>query len=126
MSLLRFCIFFAVVWLETSGQTFRKFTVSKNLDELSTKKSQFFHLAKDLPRCRAGDNTCLPKVITDVLKKLKNGNAELNLPPFDPLYIPIVNIIQGKEKESSNIQLELQFQDCKLYGISEAIINKTV
>lgn len=37
--------------------------------------------AKKFPRCRAGDNECLPAVISEVLKKVKDGNAEMNLPP---------------------------------------------
>lgn len=84
----------------------------------------FFHnLASNLPRCKAGDNDCLPGVIMEVLKKTKNGNAELNLPPFEPLNIPQVNIIQGKE---STIAIELFFKDCNFYGISNAIVNKTM
>lgn len=79
--------------------------------------------AKDLPRCKFGDNECLPKVITEILRKSKNGNAELNLSPTDPLHIPQVNIIQGQE---STIAIKLNFKDCDFYGISNTIINKTM
>lgn len=47
----------------------------------------------------------------------------MNLPPTDPLHIPQVNIIQDK---SSNIAVELYFKDCDFYGISNAVINKTM
>lgn len=83
----------------------------------------FLSPAKDLPRCRAADNVCLPGVITDVLRRTKDGNAQMNLPPFEPLHIPQVNIIQDKE---STIAIELYFTDCKFYGISTATVTKTV
>lgn len=79
--------------------------------------------AKDLPRCRAGDNECLPGVITEVLKKTKGGSPQMNLPPFEPLHIPEINIIQGKE---SNIAIELELTDVNLYGISTAVVTKTM
>lgn len=47
----------------------------------------------------------------------------MNLPPFEPLHIPQVNIIQDKE---STIAIELYFTDCKFYGISTATVTKTV
>jgi hypothetical protein len=59
----------------------------------------------------------------EVLKATKNGNAQMNLPAFEPLRIPQINIIQGKE---STIAIELYFKDADFYGISDAIINKTV
>lgn len=86
-------------------------------------KSWILSAATDLPRCNSGDNECLPKVITQVLKMTKNGNAQMNLPPFDPLHIPQVNIIQD---EASTIAIKLYFKDANLYGIPDAVINKTV
>lgn len=47
----------------------------------------------------------------------------MGLPPFEPLQVPQVNIVQGKE---SAIAVELNFRDCEFFGISQAIINKTV
>lgn len=47
----------------------------------------------------------------------------MNLPPFEPLRIPQVNIIQGKD---STIAIELYFKDCEFYGISNAVITKTM
>lgn len=60
----------------------------------------------------------------EVLKKAKLGRPEINLPAFEPLYIPKVEIIQGGK--DSNIAIELYFRDCNLYGISDTIINKTM
>lgn len=79
--------------------------------------------AKEIPRCKSGDNECLPKVITQILREHKGGNAEMNLPPFEPLHIPQINIIQGNE---STIAIKLYFKDCNLFGISNAVVNKTV
>lgn len=59
----------------------------------------------------------------EVLRKARDGSPEMNLPPFDPLKIPQVNIIQGKE---STIAIELYFKDCNFYGIADAIVNKTL
>lgn len=59
----------------------------------------------------------------EVLEKTKGGKPELNLPSFEPLFIPQVSIIQDK---ASNIPIELYFKNCNLYGISKAIINKTM
>jgi hypothetical protein len=70
-----------------------------------------------------GDNECIPRAIEEVLRKTKNGNRQINLPPFEPLNIPQVNIIQGKE---STIAIELFFKDCNLHGISNIKINRTV
>lgn len=47
----------------------------------------------------------------------------MNLPASDPLHIPQVNIIQDR---TSNIAIELYFKDCDIYGIPDAVINKTV
>lgn len=80
-------------------------------------------IAKNLPRCNAGDNECVPKAISEVLRKTKNGNVEMNLPPTDPLHIPQVNIIQDK---TSTIAIELYFKDCDLYGIPDVVVSETV
>lgn len=58
-----------------------------------------------------------------VLKVAKGGRPDVNLPPFEPLLIPKIDIIQDK---NSNIPIELYFRDCSLFGISNAIVNKTV
>lgn len=47
----------------------------------------------------------------------------MNMPPFEPLHIPEINIIQGKE---SNIAIELQLTDVDLYGISTAVVSKAM
>jgi Haemolymph juvenile hormone binding protein (JHBP) len=83
----------------------------------------FVFTANGFPRCKSGDNQCIPAVINEVIRKVKDGNAELNVPPFEPLFIPQVNIISGKQ---SSVAIELYFKDCNFYGISNAIINKTV
>jgi len=75
------------------------------------------------PKCHSGDNDCLPRTINEILRKSKKGIAELNLPPTDPLYIPTLSIIQGPE---SSISINLHFKDINFYGISDAIVSKTI
>jgi len=78
---------------------------------------------KELPRCKSGDNECLPRVIQEVLRKTKNGNAALNLPRFEPLHIPKMDIIQGG---NSQIAIQLHLRDLDFHGLSTAIVNKTI
>ena len=94
----------------------------KNVKITFKRIKSIYYIAKNLPRCNSGDNECLPRTITDILRTSKQGNAELNLPPTDPLRIPYVSIIQGQE---STIAIKLNFKDCDFYGISNAIVKKT-
>uniref|UniRef100_A0A336M7R2 CSON013083 protein n=1 Tax=Culicoides sonorensis TaxID=179676 RepID=A0A336M7R2_CULSO len=77
----------------------------------------------DLPRCKAGDTECLPKVITQVIRTVKNGRPDMNLGSIEPLHIDKVDISQGG---NSPIQITLNFRDQDLYGISSAEVTKVV
>lgn len=59
----------------------------------------------------------------DFIKNAKVGIPSLNIPPMDPLLLPLVKIEQGKE---SSVAVKLVFRDCKIHGITNAIINKTI
>ncbi|CRK98039.1 CLUMA_CG011408, isoform A [Clunio marinus] len=78
---------------------------------------------KELPRCNSGDSQCLPGVITQVLRSVKDGNPAINVPAFEPLYVPEVNIVQGPE---TRIPISMNFKDVKMYGISNAVITKAM
>lgn len=84
----------------------------------------FFKLpANSLPRCRSGDNECIPRAINSWLKLAKDGNKEVNLPAFDPLYVPQANIIQDP---SSNIAIKLTLRELYISGLKDAEVYKTL
>lgn len=80
-------------------------------------------VASNLPRCRYGDNDCIPRAVNTWLKLLKEGNKEVNLPPINPLYVDKVNIIQDP---NSNIAIKLSLRDAYVYGLDKAEIYKTI
>lgn len=47
----------------------------------------------------------------------------MNLLPFEPLQIPLVDITQGS---NSPIAVVLNFRDCVFHGVSTAEVYKTV
>lgn len=69
-----------------------------------------------------GDNECIPRAINSWLKLAKDGNKEVNLPAFDPLYVPKANIIQDP---SSSIAIKLTLSDAYISGLKDAEIYKT-
>lgn len=82
-----------------------------------------YSTATDLPRCKAGDTECLPRVITQILQTVKDGRPDMNLGPIEPLHINKLDIQQGG---NSPIQVTLNFRDQNLHGISTATITKVV
>jgi hypothetical protein len=70
-----------------------------------------------------GDNECIPRAINSWLKLAKDGNKEVNLPAFDPLYVPQLNIIQDP---SSNIAIKLTLREVLINGLKDAEIYKTL
>lgn len=76
-----------------------------------------------MPRCRSGDNECIPRAINSWLKIAKDGNKEINLPPFDPLYVAQANIIQDP---SSSIAIKLTLRDAYISGLKDAEVYKTL
>lgn len=81
------------------------------------------YTAADLPRCRAGDTVCLPKLITDIVHEHPEGHSGLAIPRMEPLRINRIDILQGSD---SPIAINLNFKDLDLTGLSKAIINKVV
>lgn len=79
--------------------------------------------ASHLPRCRYGDNECIPRAVNTWLKLVKDGNKEVNLPRIDPLYVEKANIIQDP---SSSIAIKLTLRDAYVSGLTKAEVYKTV
>ncbi|XP_037052439.1 protein takeout-like isoform X2 [Bradysia coprophila] len=77
----------------------------------------------DLPRCKAGDSVCLPKVITEILNKYPNGHKGLKMPVMEPLHI---NKLEMWQKENSPIAINLTFNHLDMYGSSETKILRIV
>lgn len=77
--------------------------------------------ASDLPQCHAGDSTCLPGVITQIIAEHPNGHPGLAIPPLEPLRINAIDIIQG---ENSPIAINLNLRNMDLHGISKAVVTK--
>lgn len=80
-------------------------------------------IAADIPRCRAGDTVCLPKVITDIVTMHPNGHSGLSIPQMEPLHINRIDILQGS---NSPIAINLNFKDLELSGLSQAYIDRVV
>lgn len=80
-------------------------------------------IASDIPQCKAGDTVCLPKVITDIVQQHPNGHTGLAIPPLEPLRINRIDITQGG---SSPINVNLNFKDLDMRGISKAVVNRVV
>ncbi|CAO1387006.1 unnamed protein product [Diamesa hyperborea] len=78
---------------------------------------------KELPRCAAGDTVCLPGVITQVIQRASQGNKEMNLLPFEPLYVPGIDIVQGS---NSPIAITLNFRNVSIFGLSGVTVNRVV
>ena len=57
-----------------------------------------------------------------VIQGKYQGNNELGLPTIDPLFIDKLNIIQGGG--SSQVKLNIDLKDTKMYGISNAAYYK--
>lgn len=56
-----------------------------------------------------------------MLKLGKNGIKEFNVPSFEPLKVPKLNIIQDT---ASNVAINLYLNDAEIYGISNANVYK--
>lgn len=84
----------------------------------------FHYLAADLPRCKAGDTVCLPKVMTQIIQGSAKGHTGLSIPPLEPLHINKIDINQGETK--SPVSINLNFKDMDLIGISKAVITRVV
>lgn len=98
------------------SETVTKRNIFPNFFLLST-------IAEDIPRCRAGDTDCLPKVITDIVQQHPNGHSGLSIPRMEPLRINRIDISQGKD---SPIAINLNLKDLDLSGLSKAVINRVV
>lgn len=82
---------------------------------------QLFHLAEDIPRCKAGDTVCLPGVITQIIQSNPHGHAGLSIPPLEPLHINRINIDQGAQNP---VSVKLDFKDLDLSGMSKAVVTR--
>lgn len=54
---------------------------------------------------------------------LKDGLRDINLVRLDPLHVNEVDIIQGNE---SPVNVNLNFKDVDLYGLSEVNVKKVM
>ncbi|XP_063224145.1 protein takeout-like [Bacillus rossius redtenbacheri] len=59
-------------------------------------------------------NMCLKESINTLLRRLATGSKELDVPPLDPLYIPLLEFDLGKD----NVSLKLLLKNVNLFGLS--------
>lgn len=57
------------------------------------------------------------------VRMLKDGRRDINIAPLDPLHVEEVDIIQGSE---SPVNVNLNFKECRFYGLSNLNIKKVV
>lgn len=79
--------------------------------------------ASDLPRCRAADTVCLPKVITEILKNHPNGHKGLRMPQVEPLHINKMEIQQPRDHP---VAINLTFDNLEMYGPSSVNVVRVV
>ncbi|GAB0088226.1 uncharacterized protein DMENIID0001_026190 [Sergentomyia squamirostris] len=68
----------------------------------------------DISRCKAADLQCLPRAITEVIRKVPNGHRGLYLLPIDPLHVNEINISQERE---SPVNINLVLSDTDIIGL---------
>lgn len=74
----------------------------------------YLSIAKDIQRCKAGDNDCIVAESNRVLHSYSNGHTGLNLIKVDPLHISDITLKQGSE---SPVNIELNFKETDLVGL---------
>lgn len=82
-----------------------------------------FVTASDLPRCRAGDTVCLPKVITEILQNYPNGHNGLKMPQIEPLHI---NKLEIQQSRNSPVAVNITFNQLDMYGSSSTNVLRVV
>lgn len=82
-----------------------------------------FGIARDLPRCHAGDSVCLPKVMTEIINNHPNGHRGLRMPVMEPLHF---NKIEMWQRENSPVSINLTFNHMDMYGSTKTKILRVV
>ncbi|XP_055327032.1 protein takeout-like [Sitodiplosis mosellana] len=76
-----------------------------------------FKFPLDIERCSAGDTDCIVRVSNTFIEAAgKSGHSGIALIPIDPLHIPSITIKQGAD---SPVNIELQFKEVDLIGLSD-------
>lgn len=79
------------------------------------------YVADDIPRCKAGDAECLPRIITQIIRNNPKGHNGLAIPSLEPLRISRIDIKQGS---GSAIPINLNFRDLELSGMSGITVTR--
>ncbi|KAL5278694.1 hypothetical protein ACFFRR_003359 [Megaselia abdita] len=79
-------------------------------------------LPEGIPHCRnvKDINICLKTAIEEMLPRLKDGDAVLNIPPLDPFFLEKSNYRYSR----GNVQGRLALRNLKIVGISSTVITK--
>lgn len=64
-------------------------------------------------------NTCLLKIVNGLRPRLLKGIPELQLPPYDPLNIPRLSLVQPS---TSAVSFNASFTNLKAYGAHKAVV----
>lgn len=78
-------------------------------------------LATDPKPCKYDDNDCLTKAIEYFLHEKSEGDASISLIRIDPLEIKKIYIKQGAE---SPVNIDLEFNQNKIYGLRNSKVTK--
>ncbi|KAK9500950.1 hypothetical protein O3M35_002107 [Rhynocoris fuscipes] len=74
--------------------------------------------------CKKSDpkiNECLKSSLQDIIRSLKSGNSNFDLPPLEPLLIEEIVLHQGNGQA---VTLDLTLKKLNIYGLSKVVIDK--
>lgn len=86
--------------------------------------NETFFVAISFQKCSKKDtdfNECVRTSSNQVIAKLGSSIPELNLPSVDPLEIGKFSVPPGVH---GVLAVEQNYQDCRLYGLSNAVFDK--
>ncbi|XP_055389246.1 protein takeout-like [Condylostylus longicornis] len=81
-------------------------------------KSDSIHYNENIKKCKFADESCFIERFNYVFRTRKNGDPELNLVKLEPLDISKISIKQP----GAVVNIDLEFINSKLHGLSEAVL----